>query len=135
MSNFKQLCLELENEIRVSYEHGVTLDDAEKLAARFLYAQIQVSVELKKSDLDSRMRKSGVKAVRAAIYTEASTLRDGRKPTEAAISAMVDMNELVQGEQNSFDQAEVDRDDLERYYNIFREAHIYYRGISKGRFE
>lgn len=134
MSKFKTLCSELESLIEASYTDGVTLEDAEKLAGKFLSAQILVSQELKKADLDSRMRKSGLKAVRAAIYMEAATKTD-KKPSDVMLQAMVDMNDLVQGEQNNFDEAEADRDDLERYYNIFREGHVHFRQLSRGKFE
>lgn len=119
----------LEQKIIDSYTNGVSLDVAEKLAAEFLTAQIQVSSELKTADLNSRMRKQGVKAIRAALYTQARS--GAEKMTEAAITAQLDANELVAGEQEAFDKAEVERDELERYYAIFREAHIYYRGIAK----
>lgn len=134
MSRFSDLCEELTAQIQTSYETGVTVDEAEKLAAKFLFAQLSVSTELKKLDLDTRMRKAGLKAVRAAIYMDAASKGD-KKPTEAALSATVDLNDLVQGEQSAFDLAEASRDERERYYNIFREAHIYYRGISKAKFE
>lgn len=134
MSSFKKLCADLESMIIGSYEMGVTLDEAEKLAGRFLQAQIQVSDELKKADLDSRMRKAGLKAIKAAVYMSAATTPE-KKPTEAALAAIVDCDSSVVDAQNELDSAEVERDSLERYYNIFREAHIYYRGISKGKFE
>ena len=132
MSNFKQYCEKLENKIIASYEESITMPEAEKLAAEFLAAQLQVSRELAKAALDSRMRKSGVKAVRAALYTEARS--KGEKTTEAAISALLDVNELVIGEQNAYDSAEVYSDELERLYNVFSNCHIYYRGIAKGSF-
>lgn len=130
MSNFKQLCDRLEAQIVTSYESGVTLDQAEKLAGEFLYAQMAVSNELKKADLSARMRKSGVKAIRAALYTEARTKTE--KTTEAAITALLDSNELVANEQQSYDEAEVERDELERLYNIFQQAHVYFRQLAKG---
>ncbi len=132
--NFKQFCEQLETKIQSSYENGVTLEQAEKLAGEFLHAQLKVSTELKKHDLDARMRKSGVKAVRAAIYADTCSKTD-KKPTEAAIDHTINSNEIVQSEQLELDKAEVERDDLERYYSVFREAHIYYRGVSKGRFD
>lgn len=131
---FDMLCQDLTKKIRDSYESGVTLDEAEKLAGEFLYAQIQVSVELKKADLSSRMRKSGLRAIRAAIYMEAAT-KDPKKPSDVMLEQMVNLNDIVQGEQTGFDEAESELDELERYYNIFREAHIFFRGVSKGKFE
>ena len=133
MSIFKALCDELESKIKDSYEEGVTLERAERLASEFLYAQIQVSTVLKQADLDSRMRKSGVKAIRAAIYLDIVSKAD-KKPTESQISALIDSDSIVTNEQKEFDMAEVDRDALERYYNIFQNAHIFFRGVSKGKF-
>ncbi len=132
--DFKEFCKSLEEKIKATYTDGVSLEQAEKLAGEFLYAQLVVSGELKKADLDSRMRKTGVKAIRAAIYTDAAT-KSEKKPTEAALEAMINVNDLVQGEQSEFDKAEVERDDLSRYYSVFREAHIYFRGIAKGKFD
>lgn len=133
-TSFKDTCNHLEECIQESYTGSITLPEAESLAAKFLHALLQVSEELKKSDLDSRMRKSGLKAIRAAIYMETVTKSD-KKPSDVLLEQMVNMNELVNREQNDFDKAETERDDLERYYNIFKEAHIYYRGLAKGRFE
>ena len=132
--SFEEFCESLSNKIVNAYEGNITIDDAEKLAAEFLYAQMRVSAELKKHDLDARMRKSGLKAVKAAVYTEACSKAD-KKPTESMLEHMINMHELVSNEQNELDKAEVDRDGLERYYNVFREAHLYFRGIAKGRFE
>jgi len=131
--SFKQLCSELEASIQASYESGVTMEEAEKLASKFLYAQMQVSNELRKADLDSRTRKSGLKAVRAAVYLEIVQTSE-KKPTEAGIGAMIDVHEIVQSEQTAFDLSEVERDDLKRYFDIFTQAHVHFRTIAKGSF-
>lgn len=128
--SFKKLCVELEAKIEASYEEGISLVDAEKLAGEFLSAQLAVSRELSKADLDSRMRKSGVKAIRAAIYMQEATKGD-KKPSDVLLQAMVDMDQLVIGEQKSFDEAEAERDNLERYYNVFQQAHVYFRQLSR----
>lgn len=134
MTNFEKLCEQLEAKIVDSYEHGVTLEAAEKLAGEFLYAQLAVSTELKKCALSARMRKSGVKAIRAAIYTDTCN-KSEKKPTETALDHLLNSNDLVVGEQGRLDAAEVEVEELERYFNIFQNAHIHFRGISKGRFE
>jgi hypothetical protein len=131
---FQTLCQELEAKIQQSYQEGVTLEQAEKLAGEFLFAQLKVSDELKTADLDSRMRKSGVKAIRASIYLDIVEKSD-KKPTETAIGSMIDIDPLVNKEQNSFDKAEVDRNQLERYYDIFSNAHVHFRTIAKARFD
>lgn len=133
MESFKKFLERLQDKIKASYEEGVTIENAEKLAGEFLYAQMVLSTQLKTADLDSRMRKSGVKAVRAAVYMDACSKSD-KKPTENALENTMNTNEIVQAEQDALDKAEVERDDLKRYYDIFREAHIYFRGIAKGNF-
>ena len=131
---FKQLCAELEISMQEGYEPGVTLERAERLASRFLTAMLQTSTELTGADLDSRMRKTGVKTIRAAVYLDCAT-KGEKKPTEAALAAMVDLDKTVIEEQNAYDQAEVSKAELQRYYDIFREAQLTFRGISKGKYE
>ncbi len=124
---------ELEKEIIDSYESGTTLESAEKLAAKFLHAQLQVSSDLQSADLDARMRKSGCKAIKSAVRTAAISKQE-KKPTEGQLEDVVNMDEMVMSEQKSLDEAEVLKASLERYYDIFREAHIFFRGVAKGRF-
>jgi hypothetical protein len=124
----------LEDKIKLAYESGITMDEAEKLASEFLASMIQVSEELRSADLSSRMRKTAVKAVKAAVYLQEATKGD-KKPSDVLLGALVDKNELVQSEQESFDKFEVEKDYLFNIYNILKEAHVHFRGIAKGRFE
>jgi hypothetical protein len=128
--NYKQL----EQKIIKSYTEGTTLDEAERLAAEFLSAQIAVSEELKKSSLKARLLKNSSKAVRASILYEAATTPE-KKPSDSILQALVDKNSDVQATQTSFDEAEEDANELDRMYNIFRDAHVYYRGIARAKFE
>lgn len=125
---------ELAGKIKSVYENAVTMDEAEKLAAEFLHAQMIVAEELRVADLDARMQKSGYKAVSAAVYMENATKTE-KKPSDTLLQNTVDLNELVQKAREAYDKAEVEKDALQNYFNIFREAHIYFRGIAKGRFE
>lgn len=129
----KQLEL-LSNKIKAAYEEGTTVDDAEKLAAEFLYAQIMVSDAIKTTALNTHMRKAGVKAIKAAVYLS-EVQKSDKKPSDVLLSAIVDSNDMVASEETSYFESLENKESLERYYNIFREAHLYFRGISKGRFE
>lgn len=131
--SFSKYCQSLETKIQATYEEGVTMETAERLAAEFLGAMMKVSAELKNLDLDARMRKSGVKAVRASVYLEI-VQKNEKKPTETQIASMIDTDKLVSQEQDGLDKAEVERDDLKRYYDIFQNAHVFYRGVAKGNF-
>lgn len=130
---FQELCDKLETKIIDSYENGVSLEEAERLAGEFLAAQLRVSTELKKADLDARMKKAGTKSVKAKVYLDCA--KSETKLTDAGKAATVDSNPEVLAEMELLDTAESDKDNLDRYYSIFREAHIHFRGISKGRFE
>jgi hypothetical protein len=134
MTKFDELYEELKEKIVESFENGVTLDEAEKLSFKFLYAQLMLSSELKKTALDARMRKSGVKSIRAAIYLDIVQKSD-KKPTEAQITAMLDSDTIVAGEQQAYDEAEVAAEELERNHRTFENAHVLYRKIIGGRME
>lgn len=130
----KELSESIEESIKQTYEAGVSLENAEKLAAKTLAAMMAVSRELKSASLDAKMKKSGFKAIRAAVRLE-EVRKSDKKPTESTLDAIIDSNDMVSGEEARMYEAEETRDELNRYYDIFKEAHIYYRGISKGRFE
>ncbi len=131
---FKSYLKELELDITNAYESSPTLEEAEKLAAKFLSAQIKVGQELQSADLNARMRKTGLKAIKAAVFLQAATAGD-KKPSDKMLEALVDSDKIVGEIQDAFDNAEVLKNQLENYLNIFNNAHIYFRGIAKGRFE
>lgn len=136
MTSFQVMCKNLDAKIQLSYEEGTSIETAERLAAEFLHAQLLVGTELSVVDLDLRMRKSGVKGVRASMYLDAATKgQDGKKPTEAALAAILDSNEIIAGEQQRLDEAEVRHSELKRIYDVYTNAHIYYRGVAKGSFQ
>jgi hypothetical protein len=128
---FKEFCEQLEVKITATYEQGVGLESAERLAGELLMAMIRISKELEIQDLDSRMRKSGLKAVRAAAYLDIVS-KGEKKPTESHIAALIDTDKLVNDEQTGLDKSEVLRDSLDRYYNIFQNSHLHFRAIYKG---
>jgi hypothetical protein len=130
---FQEKCKQLEAKIIATYTTGVSLEDAEKLAAEFLAAQLMVSEELKKADLDCRMRKTGLKAIKARLYID-STKGLEKKPTEKALESIQDSNEEILEIQNDYDSAEVEKASLERYYDVFANSHIFFRGVAKGSF-
>lgn len=132
--DLKAFCNELTNDIKQAYESGVEIIEAEKFAAKFLYGQIQVAEALKTQDLNARMRKTGLKAIKASVYMAEATKTD-KKPSDVLLNALVDRSGLVTTAQDEFDVTEVNRNELENYFSIFKEAHIYFRGVSKGRFE
>jgi len=127
MIDIKQEVVDL---LQDTYQNGITLDQAEKEAAFFLSHQLNVSDALKAADLDVRMRKNSLKAVKAAIYMELCT-KGEKKPTESFLEHALNTNPLVSQAQDELDEAEVNFADLTRQFGVYKEGHIYYRGISK----
>lgn len=124
---------DLEEKVREAYQNGVTQEQAERLAGEFLEANFQLAEKLKMAELDARMRKSGLKAVKGAAYLEI-VQKSERKPTEAQITAMLDTEGMINKEQENLDKAEVECNFLERIYSTCQNAHVLYRKISGGTF-
>lgn len=120
----------LKRQVESAYESGVTVEDAERFAAKCLGAQITIAEALAVADLDSRMKKNGVKAVKAAIWHRAATDGD-KKPSDKMLDAIVDMDKIVQDEQRSFDIADSHKDSLKVLLDIFKDGHIYFRNIGR----
>lgn len=130
----KKMLEEISEEITKSYEEGTTIPEAERLATKLLSAMLMLTEELKRASLDARMKKSGVKAIRAAAYLD-EVARHDKKPSDSMLDNTVNASETVQDEQKKLDEAEVEYEYLENYMSIFREAHIHFRSIAKGKFE
>lgn len=127
------LCDELSTDIQRAYEESISISEAERLAAKFLGAQLKVANALQVADLDARMRKSGLKAIKAQVYLENAAKGD-KKPSDVMLNAMVDTSAEVLDGQGPLDEAETNVNLLKNYYDVFLNAHIYFRAISKGAF-
>lgn len=133
-NNIVQECEALKGIVARAYQEPILMDEAERLAARFLNAQMLIAEELRTSDLDARMRKNGLKAVKASVYMAAATAGE-KKPSEGFLENLVTKDSVVQREQDAYDRADSYKESLTIYLGIFKDAHIYFRGIAKGRYD
>jgi len=118
-------------EISKATDEGLTLGEAERAAALALGAMVELSEQLKASDKSRRLQKSGLKAVKAAIrLTEAN--KGIKKPTEGILDDLVSTNEVYKKAEDAYDESEVAQADLDRQFDICRESHLYFRGVSRG---
>lgn len=124
----------LEKKIIESYTEGVTLDAAEKLAGEFLEAQIRISEELTKLDLSARVHKAANRQNRAEVFVKEATKGD-KKPSDTLLNALVESDEIVKSSQAEQDFAEAERDEIDRLFSIFKDAHLHFRAIAKGKFD
>lgn len=127
---------ELELDIQNAYQNAVDPEQAARLAAKFLLAQLEIGRELATLDLDARMKKTNLKSLKAVVYLEHATPTEGgKKPTEATLAALVDSDKLVGMEQGKWDEAEVTRNQLENLLAVCRDGHIFFRKLMEGKFE
>jgi hypothetical protein len=133
-SKLSLICEELKLAIENAYNEGISIPDAEKLAARTLTARLELSDEIKSAALDSKMRRNGVKVVRANAYMDEITKHD-KKPAEAFLENAVNLSPEVNEEENSYAEAEAELSRLIAYLDVFKDAHLYFRTIMKGSFE
>lgn len=116
-----------------AYEQGIGLDEAERLASKTLGVQLHIAEQLAIADLDARMKKNGLKAIKAAVYMEAAT-RGDKKPSDSFLENVVTLDTNVTSQQDIFDRADAYKQSLETYMGIFRDAHIHFRTLAKGAF-
>jgi hypothetical protein len=131
--SLQELLQSIQTKLEDTHEKGITLEEAEKEAAKCLAAQFEIAKHLKAVDLEARQKKNGLKQIRAAIYKEECKKSD-KKPSDTYLEQLINTHELVVGNQERLDEAEVERDDLERSNDNCLNAHIYYRTLSKGAF-
>lgn len=134
MKTVYDVCAELKTIIETAYNEGVSVMEAEKLAAKTLVVRLDLSQELKVIDLDSRMKKHGVKVTRADAYMSEIKKHD-KKPVESFLEAAVTMDGNVIEAEHDYAKADVQRELIQNYLDIFKDAHIYFRGIAKGTYE
>lgn len=130
MTKYQQLI----KEVDAVNDQGITIDHAERVAGLALSTMNELSEQLAVTDKARRMRKAGLKAIRAITRQEEIKKHD-KKPTESQLDDVLTLNGMVQKEEDGFDEAEVETELLERQFGISKESHLYFRSISKGRFE
>lgn len=128
------LVARLQKAVTDAYESGVTMEEAERLAAMCLSAQLDIAKALSAADLDSRMKKNGLKATKANAYMREINAHD-KKPAEGFLDQAVALDPLVNTTVDLFERADARKEELTLYFGIFKDAHIYFRGISKGNYQ
>jgi hypothetical protein len=123
----------LRKAVEDAYSHGVSIEDAERMAAQTLSAQLDIAAALATADLDSRMKKNGMKTMKAKVYMEEIGKHD-KKPSEGFLDQAVALDQTVAAATDMYEQADAYKEELTLYFGIFKDAHIFFRGISKGNY-
>lgn len=134
MKTLEDVFSEFRTSIENAYEEGVTMQQAERLAAKTLSIRMLISDDIKSKDLDARMKKHGVKVTRAEAYME-ELVKHEKKPAEAYLENAVNISELVNAAEKLYAESETTKDRLQTYLDVAKDAHLYFRQIAKGTFE
>lgn len=127
--NYETLVLEIQK----ASEEGVTVEHAERVAATSLFVMNSLSESLRDADKDRRMRKRGLKAIKSAVRSE-EVKRHEKKPTESQLEDVINLSPIVASEEEGYDDAEVNTEELDRQFGIAKEAHLFFRSVAKGSF-
>jgi hypothetical protein len=125
---------ELKADVLRIYEESITIPEAERLAAKFLYAQMEISDEIKTKDLDARMRKAGVETTESQVLLDEIAKHD-KKPSDSILTAIVATSSIVNEAKDSMFRAQTETEALKRLYEMLKDAHIFCRGIAKGNYD
>ena len=129
-NNLKGHYEELKQAVMNAYESGTTMEEAERLAAKCLGAQLDIATEIGVADLDARMKKNGLKATKAQAYMEEISKHD-KKPSDSFLENVVTLNSLVNTQADLYEHADANREELNLFFGIFKDAHIYFRMLVK----
>lgn len=121
----------LEEKIKNSYEVSLDLSEAEKLASEFLYAHMVLTREYQRVSLDARMRKAGLKSIKASVYL-AEAGQGEKKRSDVLLNALVDVSAIVATSQEAFDTSETTAELIQGWINVVQQGHIHFRQMSKG---
>lgn len=129
-----KICQELKQSIERAYAEGVTMQEAERLAAKTLSVRMMLADSIQVADLDARMRRHGVKAVRASAYMEELSKHE-KKPAEGFLENAVNLNPDVAQEEREYATVDTEKDRFFTYLGIMADAHIFFRNVAKGSYE
>lgn len=128
------ICEELKQSIASASNEGVSIPEAEKLAAKTLTARLALADEIKTLSIDARMRKNVVKVVRSNLYLDLVSKAE-KKPTETHLESVLNIDNEVRAEEAAYINAESELQRLETYSDVFKDSHIFFRTVAKGSFE
>ena len=131
--SMNKLCEDLKAAIKKGHETDTSVSEAELLACKALDACLALADEIQSIDLKTRMRKAGVRTIRAQAYMDEIAKHD-KKPAEGYLDAAIALQSAVQAAEQDLAEHEVELNRLKTYADVFAESHQYFRAIMKAGF-
>lgn len=122
--------VELETKMRIFYDTDFSISECEKLSSLACVLMMEIASELKRLDLDSRNRKTLLKAQRGSEYIDLLKTQD-KKPTEAYLEHSLNISKEIINQQNQIDDLESEKLYYERMISTCEHAHVFFRGVAK----
>ncbi len=117
-------------ELAVASKEKYDPEKAEKTAAMFLAAQMQLAFFISDVELNARHSKNEIARIEAEKYFEVKDAATG-KITEATLTHSVDKNSEVVSAKKSNSEAEAEVKKYNYLMNTLKDAHIFFRGVGK----
>jgi hypothetical protein len=124
-------------ELNIAHSKKYDAVQAELTAALILEAQKELSEFLADAELISKERKAEVERVEAEQYFLYKNKREGlggeSKITDTALNRMVAKDKLVLMAKKEQYEAESDFSKYKNLFGMLKDAHVFFRGLSKGK--
>ena len=121
---------ELEKASKEKYD----AEKAERTAALFLTAQMQLAFFIEDIELNSRHLKNEIERIEAEKYFDAKTsIADGKKATEGYLTQSIAKDKDVSAAKKAAAAAEADLNKSKYLMSSLKDAHIYFRNLSKNK--
>lgn len=128
---FEELVSKCFTELSLASSEKYDSEKAEKTAAMFLAAQLQLAFFISDVDLRARHSKNDISRVEAQKYFELKENFSGKKTTEATLTNAVAKNDEVVSAKKLNSEAEADLKKYNFLMSSLKDGHIFFRGLGK----
>ncbi len=127
----ESLIAKVSKELRLAHREKYEMERAERTAALCLTAQIELSQFLAEAELLAKEKKSEVESISSERYYFFKS--GAEKITDVALNRMVDKDEQVRVAKKEQFESESAYNKWKSLMSTLRDAHIYFRGVSKAK--
>jgi len=127
----EELIAKVSKELKLAHREKYEMERAERTAALCLTAQIELSQFLAEAELLAKENKSEVESISSERYYFFKS--GAEKITDVALNRLVDKDEEVKAAKKEQYSAESDYNKWKSLMGTLKDAHIYFRGVSKAK--
>lgn len=129
--DFELLLSKCFDELKFASKEKYEPEKAEKTAALFLLAQIQLAYFIADFELNAKHSKNEIARVEGFKYSEIKDNFDGKKITEASLTNLLAKDAAVIAAKRSNAEAEADIKKYNYLMGSLKDGHIFFRALQK----